>query len=157
MGGLFVSDRLLGGRTAAAGPPIHCPARTASARDFPRLVDLRSGQSRADVLMRPTSRDEGSGVPYQVQYALRLPRGAGLLWIEDSGRWFAGPDGKPLRAHGVVRPINERHERETQLAHLARFDPLTGEMNRWHMMEELEAAIENAAKLRASCGFLVGA
>ena len=39
-------------------------------------------------------------------------RTAPLHWIEDTGRWFAGPDGKPLRAHGVVRVIDERHEQE---------------------------------------------
>ena len=154
---LIASDTLVWGRNVGEVLPIDDPMAIASGRGFAQLIDQQSGQSRADVLMRPTSRDEGSGVPYQVQYALRLPGGAGLLWIEDSGRWFAGPDGTPLRAHGVVRPINERHEREARLAHLARFDPLTGEMNRSHMMEELEAAIENAAKLRASCGFLVGA
>ena len=40
------------------------------------------------------------------------PRRSGLSWVEDIGRWFAGADGRPLRAHGVLRVINERHERE---------------------------------------------
>ena len=53
-----------------------------------------------------------------MQYAFR--RGGGeKIWLEDTGRWFAGSDGKPLRAHGIVRAINERHERE-QRAHPAR-------------------------------------
>ena len=49
-------------------------------------------------------------MPYQVQYALH-PAGPGKsLWIEDIGRWFADADGKPARAHGIVRVINERHD-----------------------------------------------
>ena len=60
------------------------------------------------------------------------------LWIEDTGRWFAGPDGKPCRAHGVIRAINDRHEREQKLAYLSRFDVLSGEINRWHLTEQLE-------------------
>jgi diguanylate cyclase (GGDEF)-like protein len=60
-----------------------------------------------------------------------------------------------LRAHGVVRPIAERHAREEELEKLARFDPLTGEMNRWHLLDMLEATIEEAVKLRSSCGFML--
>jgi len=149
------SDALVWGRNVGEVLPIGDPATIASGRSFAQLVDPQGAQSRADVLIRPASRDEGSGVPYQVQYALSPPGGSGVLWIEDSGRWFAGPDGKPLRAHGVVRVINERHEREVRLAHLSRFDQLTGEMNRWHLMEVLEAAIEESVKLRSSCGFLL--
>src|SRR5262249_58018062 len=78
-------------------------------------------------------------------------------WVEDVGRWFAGADGGPLRAHGVLRVINERHEREERLAYLSRFDALTGEINRWHLTELLEASIAEAIKLRSSCGFLLAA
>ena len=54
-----------------------------------------------------------------------------------------------------MRVINERHEREQRLAYLSRFDALTGEMNRWHLTEVLEATVEEAVKLRSSCGFLL--
>jgi diguanylate cyclase (GGDEF)-like protein len=62
-----------------------------------------------------------------------------------------------LRAHGIVRVINERHEREQRLAYLSQFDALTGEMNRWRLTEVLEATIEEAVKLRSSCGFFLAA
>src|SRR4029450_8914298 len=96
-------------------------------------------------------RDEGSGVAYQVQYALRTGGGESKLWIEDIGRWFADGRGAPARAHGVVRVINERHEQEERLAYLSRFDGLTGEMNRWHLTEVLEATLNEAVRQRASC------
>ena len=63
---------------------------------------------------RSDQRDEGRGVFFQTEYCIRPDSGSGTkLWIEDSGRWFAGPDGKPARAHGTVRVINERHETRT--------------------------------------------
>jgi diguanylate cyclase (GGDEF)-like protein len=130
------------------------PAALRDGRGYAQLVDPASGQTRFDAVMRATGTDEGKGVPYQLQYALRADPER-VLWIEDIGRWFAGPDGKPIRAHGVVRVINERHEREERLAYLSRFDEQTGEMNRWHMIEVLGATIEEAIKLRSSCGFLL--
>jgi hypothetical protein len=48
------------------------------------------------------------------------------LWIEDTGRWFAGPDGRPARAHGTMRVVTERHERQSRLSYLAHHDSLTG-------------------------------
>ena len=45
--------------------------------------------------MKSSARDEGTGVPYQVQYALH-PAGAEKgLWIEDIGRWFAARTASP--------------------------------------------------------------
>ncbi len=38
-------------------------------------------------------------MPYQVQYALHPERADKALWVEDTGRWFAGADRKPERAH----------------------------------------------------------
>ncbi len=149
------SDALLWG--ANLGDVLAVPDRAAlaSGRAYAQLVDPSGGQSRAEAVMRPSARDEGAGVPYQVQYALRPPGGSDPVWIEDTGRWYAGADGKPVRAHGVVRVITARHEREQRLAYLSRFDALTGEMNRWHLTGALEAAIEEAIKLRSSCGFLL--
>ena len=43
---------------------------------------------------------------------------APVIWIEETGCWFAGPDGKPARAQGIVRVNNERHARDEQLMRL---------------------------------------
>ncbi len=132
------------------------PAALGSGKSYAQLIDPR-GSSRFDAIIRPGLRDEGTGIPYLVQYALQPPAAQAPIWIEDSGRWFAGPDGKPSRALGVVRVINERHEREQKLTYLARFDPLTGELNRDRLTEVLDATIEETLKLRSSCGFLLAA
>jgi diguanylate cyclase (GGDEF)-like protein len=148
----------------AWGPNVHTvlapldAAVLTNGRSYAQLTDQQGGQSRSDAVMRSGLSDTGAGVPYQVQYGLRVAAGAPeVIWIEDSGRWFAGPDGKPLRAYGVVRVINERHERERQLTYLSRFDALTGELNRTRLTEILDATIEEAIKLRSSCGFLLAA
>jgi diguanylate cyclase (GGDEF)-like protein len=150
------TDELRWGPNAGGVLGLADPATIASGRSFAQLVDPKCGPTRFDAVMRSTLADAGDGVPYQVEYALRRAADSKeLLWIEDTGRWFAGADGKPLRAHGVIRVVNERHEREARLAYLSRFDPLTGEMNRWAMTELLEATVEEAVKLRSSCGFML--
>jgi diguanylate cyclase (GGDEF)-like protein len=157
------SDVLIWGANVGGVLGLSDPAVLGGGRAYARLVDPQDGQSRVDAIMHSAGQDEGAGVPYQVEYALRPPEvpSAGSpgddLWLEDTGRWFAGPDGKPVRAHGVVRIINERHEREARLAYLSRFDPLTGEMNHWRTTEVLGAIIAEAVKLRSSCGFLLAA
>ena len=154
----IASDHLVWGADACAVLEVPDAAFIASGRAFAQLVDPQGGRSRFDAVLNSGVKDEGAGVPYQVQYALRpTPESAPLHWIEDSGRWFAGPDGAPARAHGVVRVIDERREQEQRLAYLSSFDGLTGEMNRWHMTAVLESTLADAIKLRSSCGFMLAA
>jgi diguanylate cyclase (GGDEF)-like protein len=129
------------------------PTEIDSGRAFARYVDVAGGPSRAEIIMQATRRDGGKGVPYQIQYALK--RGDEKIWIEDTGRWFAGPDGKPNCANGIMRAINERHERQRWLEQRAKFDPLTGELNRIYLMEGLGAAVDEAVRFRSSCGFML--
>ena len=131
------------------------PADIASGRGFAQYVEAEEGQSRLDAIARSAQGDTGGGVVYQVQYAFRRGSDGEKIWLEDTGRWFAGADGKPVRALGVVRAIDARHEREHQLAQLAKFDALTGEMNRAHLTEVLGAKLDEAVRSRASLGFLL--
>jgi diguanylate cyclase (GGDEF)-like protein len=123
-------------------------------RVFAQRAEAASGQSRFETVTSGTQTDTGAGVAYQIEYAFRRDDGE-KIWIEDTGRWFAGPDGKPLRAHGVVRAIDARHERERTLTQLAQFDPLTGAMNRTHLIEVLGGIFDEAVRFRTSCGFLL--
>src|SRR4030095_5508377 len=92
------------------------------------------------------------------EYCLNTgPSGTVRLWIEDNGRWFAGPDGRPARAHAVGRVLTERQDHEQRLDYLSRFDGLTGEMNRNALTEQLTVALDEAVKFRGSCGLtLIG-
>ena len=128
----------------------------ASGRAYAQLLQAENAQARFDAVMQSDKRDEGHGVPYQIQYAVRPDASSETkLWVEDTGRWFAGSDGRPLRAHGVLRVINERYEQERRLSYLARNDGLTGELNRHHLTEVLEDTLEDAIRFRSSCGFLL--
>ena len=60
-----------------------------------------------------------------------------------------------LRAHGVIRVIGERHERERWLEQRAKFDPLTGELNRLCLTEALSTTLDEVVRFRSSCGFLL--
>src|SRR4029077_13153640 len=129
------------------------PGEIASGRAFERHVDVAGGLSRTEIVQQATRRDTGKGVPYQIQYALK--RGDEKIWLEDTGRWFAGADGKPKYANGIIRAINERHERQRWLEQRAKFDPLTGELNRIYLTEGLGAALDEAVRFRSSCGFML--
>src|SRR5262249_7125789 len=150
------SDALAWGPNAADVLKIAHVHLIATGRAFAKLLDPDNVHTRFEAIMRSIAADKGAGVPYQVQYGLRPKPGTeAKLWIEDVGRWFAGPDGKPARALGVVRVINERRAQEERLAYLSRFDGLTGELNRWHLTDVLTAAIDDAIRNRSSCAFLI--
>ena len=126
----------------------------ASGKAYARRIDAQGGRSRLDAIQQSAQSDTGSGVPFQAQYAFKRGEDE-TLWLEDTGRWFAGPDGTPQRAQGVVRVITERHERERTLIKLAKFDPLTGELNRASLTEVLAATLDEAVRFRTSCAFLL--
>ena len=148
------SDVLAWSANAAAVLGIANINELASGAAFARRVDAEGGQSRVNAIQQAIQSDGGEGVAYLVQYVIKRADN-GTRWIEDTGRWFAGPDGKPLRAHGVVRAIDERHAREQKLIQLAKFDPLTGELNRSSLIEKLGSTLDETIRFRGSCGFLL--
>ncbi|HVG50909.1 MAG TPA: GGDEF-domain containing protein, partial [Xanthobacteraceae bacterium] len=131
---LIDSDVLNWGDNAASVLGVGDASAIATGRAFAAMLDPGSPVSRFDAVMKSSEPGNENGVLFHVEYCLR-PNGLGdsKLWIEDVGRWFPGPDGRPARAHGVVRAINERHEQEEHLAYLSQFDALTGEINRWRL------------------------
>jgi diguanylate cyclase (GGDEF)-like protein len=110
---------------------------------------------RSDALGLSPPAHGAEGTPYRIEYGVRASTSAPVLWIEETGCWFAGPDGKPARAQGIVRINNERHAREEQLLKLSRNDPLTGELNRTHLIAALAETIEEAQRFRTSCAFML--
>jgi diguanylate cyclase (GGDEF)-like protein len=87
-------------------------------------ISSRSGIGRTAHILGSRRIDDGMGVAYALRYALLTADGA-LLWLEDTGRWFAGADGRPAAAHGVVRQIDAPAEREAAQREI---DPLTGQL-----------------------------
>jgi diguanylate cyclase (GGDEF)-like protein len=134
--------------------PDIAPERLATGSEFARLIEP-AGSIRTDALAASGAAHRGEGVAYRIEYGVRASTSHPLLWIEESGCWFAGADGRPARVQGIVRLDNERHAREEQLLKLSRHDPLTGELNRTHLVAALAEAIEEAMRLRASFAFML--
>jgi diguanylate cyclase (GGDEF)-like protein len=130
------------------------PALLSSGAEFAKLIEPK-GSIRADALGLSPPVHGGEGVPYRIEYGIRTSSAAPVLWIEETGCWFAGPDGRPARAQGIVRVNNERHARDEQLIKLSRHDPLTGELNRTHLMAALAEAIEEAQRFRSTSAFML--
>ena len=89
------SDVLAWGANATRMLMVGSLAAVSSGRNYAKLLAADAPTSRFDAVMKSSARDEGTGVPYQVQYALHPAGAEKALWIEDIGRWFAGADGKP--------------------------------------------------------------
>jgi diguanylate cyclase (GGDEF)-like protein len=137
---------------------LGCPAADiATGRNFAALLDAENFTSRYDTIMRTSATDDGDGVPYQIEYLFRPDgrMGKRALWLEDGGRWYAGTDGRPAEAYGVVRRVDDRHKRDQHLSFLGNCDPLTGMMNRGRMAEALGEAISVAERTGGSCAFVV--
>ncbi len=126
---------------------------------FQLLVGAEHAGARYRGIWESGLRDDGQGVSYQIQYRL-LPRGrrhAEQLWIEERGRWFAAPDGKPARVVGVLRVIDRQREELDRLRRLSEHDELTGLMNRRMLLNGLDSTITEASVTNRPCVLLIAA
>jgi diguanylate cyclase (GGDEF)-like protein len=147
------TDAIVWSESAAEVFPEIPATSLASGAEFAKLIEpARSIRLDALSLSPPM---HGGAAHYRIEYGVRTSISAPVLWIEESGCWFAGPDGRPNRAQGIVRINNERHARDEQLLKLSRHDALTGELNRSHLIAALAESIEEAQRFRASYAFLL--
>ena len=136
---------------------VESVARLATGTSYQLLIGSEYAGSRYQTIRAGSVADDGTGVPYRLQYRF-LPggrRSARALWIEERGRWFAGPDGRPHVARGVVRVIDAEREELERLRHLSEHDELTGLLNRRKLIEGLEAEIAEAAATQRPFAFLM--
>ena len=100
----IASDRLTWGPNAAE-TLVAFPARSlATGAGFAELVTADSPSSRYLAIQESSARDGGDGVPYRAVYRLAAP-GGGVCVVEDLGRWSADANGRPTRAHGLMRLV----------------------------------------------------
>ena len=155
----IASDRLEWTANAAALFGIESPAEIGTGRDFARFLDPSGPAGRYESVFESGSRDGGEGVPYLTEYRFLSP-GADTrqaMWVEDCGRWYAGPDGQPLRAHGIVRLLRGGGSERAELRFRSDHDTLTGGFNRSRLTEELSAAIDRAQKRNSSAALVIAA
>ena len=150
----IATGRLVWSEHVAAVFPDIPLERLATAAEFSSLIEPQRAV-RSEALVPSPAAQSGEGAPYRVEYGVRATTSAQVQWIEETGCWFAGSDGRPVRAQGIVRINNERHARDEQLLKLSRNDPLTGELNRTHLIASLAEIIEEAVRFRTNCAFML--
>jgi diguanylate cyclase (GGDEF)-like protein len=130
------------------------PEALSSGAEFAKLIEPQRS-IRTDALGLGLAVHGAEGTPYRIEYGVRASTAAPVTWIEETGCWFAGPDGRPAHVQGIVRINNERHARDEQLIRLSQHDPLTGELNRTHLIAALAEAIEETQRFRSTSAFLL--
>jgi diguanylate cyclase (GGDEF)-like protein len=150
----IATDSLVWSEHVAAVFPDIPLERLATATEFSNLIEPQRSV-RSDALGVSPAAQSAEGAPYRIEYGVRANTSAAVQWIEETGCWFAGADGRPVRVQGIVRVNNELHARDEQLVKLSRHDPLTGELNRTHLVASLAEIIEEAVRFRNQCAFML--
>jgi diguanylate cyclase (GGDEF)-like protein len=70
------------------------------------------------------------GAPFRVEHRIQI--GQRTRWVEARGRLEYDAQGQPLKGHGTLLDISERHLAAEHLQRLAFYDVLTGLPNRTH-------------------------
>jgi diguanylate cyclase (GGDEF)-like protein len=149
------ADRLEWQGNAANVLGVHSTADIATASGYQLLIAPEHITRRQQAIGGEMASSKGA--PYRVQYRF-MPRGRRSdlsLWLEDHGHWWADADGRPARASGVIRVINERYREEQRLLYRSDHDELTGHLNRIRLIEALSAVIARAQRMRQPCAFLI--
>jgi diguanylate cyclase (GGDEF)-like protein len=155
----IASDRISWSSNAAEVLGVRDSDLIGTGRGYASLLDGDNFMTRFQAVMQSQAIDEGDGVAFHLEYKLR-PHGRSnpaTQWLEDTGRWMAGPDGRPQDVFGVVRNINARYERDHRLRHLDHCDTLTGMMTRARTMEALTQAISAAQREGRGSAFFLAA
>ena len=131
--------------------------RIATGSDYQLLISTEHLARRAEAFDPTQASDSIRGVAYRIQYRF-YPAGRRsdvAIWIEDHGRWWPGPDGRPQRARGVLRVINDRYWEEQRLLYRSDHDELTGQLNRIRLTEALTSILGRAHRTGQPCAFLM--
>lgn len=119
---------------------------------FTKLLTPDSETSRFLAIKNSNRADEGFGVPFRATYGLRR-QGRDPVQVEDLGRWFASADGRPARAHGVLRLVAKGHDQDAANSSLR--DPMTGAFNRSHLIGVINGHCGQFGQISAPFAVLV--
>lgn len=129
----------------------------AKGHDFNGLIAAEHIGRRLEAISNRLSEESERGVPYRIQYRFQPGgrRSSVSVWIEDHGRFWPGDDGKPLRARGVLRVINDQYFEDQRLVYHSDHDELTGQLNRIRLTEALGAVIARSTRNDTSSAFMI--
>ncbi len=155
----LASDRVEWESNAAEVLGIRDMQAIATASDFNFLVAPEHVQRRQQAIARAPADVAGKGAHYRVQYRFS-PHGRRSdhsLWLEDHGRCWFDDEGRPQKARGIIRVINERYHEEQRLLYRSDHDELTGQLNRIRLTDALGAVVTRAVRTRQPCAFVMAA
>lgn len=126
---------------------------------FQMMIAPEHLSRRSDAIFGGGTAPDQRGVPYRIQYRFTPfgRRSDKSIWIEDHGRWWPNEDGRPARARGVIRVINERYWEEQRLLYRSDHDELTGQLNRIRLTEALGAVLSRTERTRQPAAFMIAA
>ncbi|MFM2423499.1 MAG: hypothetical protein RL291_2029 [Pseudomonadota bacterium] len=115
---------------------------------FNALIAPEHVSRRNDAIAQSREEPSSTGVPYRLQFRFTPAgnRSDQSIWLEDHGRWWAGPDGKPQRARGVLRILSETFLAQQRNLYRSDLDELTGQLNRIRLIEALGTTIERVKR-----------
>lgn len=153
----FASDRLEWESNAVEVLGIKELTAVATGAEFQALIAAEHVSRRLEAISNRMSEETERGVPYRVQYRFQPGgrRSSLSMWIEDHGRFWPGDDGRPLRARGVLRVINNEYFEEQRLVYHSDHDELTGQLNRIRLTEALGAVIARSMRNKNSSAFVM--
>ncbi len=153
----IASDRIAWESNAPQVLGVRSLADVQSGSAFQFLIAPEHIARRHDVIAGSRQTGVSAGIAYRVQFRF-IPGGRRSdisIWLEDHGRWWPGADGRPVRARGVIRVINERYQEEQRLLYRSDHDELTGQLNRIRLTEAIAAVCDRAKSSRQSCAVLM--
>ncbi len=127
-------------------------------RAFEKLLSADSQETRFGAVFSHAVTDvPENGIAYQCIYAVNAEhlKNNVSVWLEDTGRWYADTTGKPIRAEGMVRVINERRQREETLKRKSDYDDLTGLPNRRYLEERIDQVAATGIAESKSSAFMM--
>lgn len=128
----------------------------ATGRSYAKLIDGNSGKTPADLVQHVDAQDGGDGIPFSTDYSFNTNRSAQPIRLQDVGRWYRhrGNDGAGI-VQGIIRRLNQTLIEEDQLQKLTKFDEVTGQLNRTHLLTALERAFDDIAVTHEPAAFMV--
>lgn len=153
----LVEDTLEWEENAHAVFGLDDAGQISTGRSFEERIVPEHRARRKSVVNNSSTSPYDRGVPYRVQYRFRPGplRGIASIWLEDHGRWWPDEDGKPVRARGTIRVVNESFVAEQAALYGSDSDEMTGQLNRTRLPQAIAAVLGRAEHRQTSSAFLM--
>ena len=154
----LLSDRLDWQANAASVLGIAAPDAIATGEQFAaHIAPEHRSAWRSSVLGARASAEATDGIAYRVQVAIEPGGGstAQRVWLDVSGRWWPDATGRPARATGVLRRIDDRDLEDRHLLGFVPDDHAREGLSRARLFEALGAHLKRAQRTGHSCGLLM--